>query len=212
MIAPSGGLPGIRRTARSIQSRGNGLSERRDIDFSRGREDLVPKASLKKGREVVDKLRTMAQTTVAEIHDYDDQVGNDYRETPFRVNPSYASDEYGGTSRRTTSPAMSTTTSPLRAGPRRWRRRSEILLSPCGKARSRSAEPRIPDSASPGTSQDARVDDARADEGNHRDQHRGRSRIRIRDLAPDSVSMRYNPARHLPIPRSCPYVDVSIST
>ena len=96
MIAPSGGLPGIRRTARSIQSRGNGLSERRDIDFSHGREDLVPKASLKKGREVVDKLRTMAQTTVAEIHDYDDQVGNDYRETPFRVNPSYASDEYGG--------------------------------------------------------------------------------------------------------------------
>ena len=35
--------------------------------------------------------------------------------------------------------------------------------------------------------------DARADEGNHRDQHRGRSRIRIRDLALDRVSMRYNP-------------------
>ena len=95
LVAPSGGLPGLRRTARSVQGRGNGLSKR-DIDFSYGREDLVPKDSLRKGRETMDKLKAMAQTTVAEIHEYDDQIANDCREKPFRGNPSYASEEYGG--------------------------------------------------------------------------------------------------------------------
>ena len=66
-------------------------------------------------------------------------------------------------------------------------------MSPRGKTRSRSEESRISDSASRSTSQDARARDAQAGASNRRDQRRGRSWIRTRDLAPDSISMRYNP-------------------
>ena len=79
-----------------IQGRGSGVMEQRDIDFSHGREDLVLRHALKARREVTEKLRAMADSTAAELKEYDDQIVQESRSQPFRVDPSYGSAEYEG--------------------------------------------------------------------------------------------------------------------
>ena len=61
--------------------------EQRDIDFSHGREDLVLRHALKARREVTEKLRAMADSTAAELKEYDDQIVQESRSQPFRVDP-----------------------------------------------------------------------------------------------------------------------------
>ena len=72
--------------------------EQRDIDFSHGREDLVPRHALKAGWEVTKKLRAMPDSTAAELKEYDDQIVQESRSQPFRFDPSYGSAEYEGSS------------------------------------------------------------------------------------------------------------------
>ena len=141
-----------------IQGRGSGVMEQRDIDFSHGREELVPRHALKARREVTEKLRAMADSTAAELKEYDNQIVQESRSQPFRFDPSYGLAEYEGSyPEDDQSNYINDRESAGSWADQVEREYAEEPQPACAQRRSKSAGPRIQWAASRSTNRDARA-------------------------------------------------------